>query len=288
MKIKKAVIPAAGLGTRFLPATKALPKEMLPVIDIPTLQLVIEEAVDSGIEDILIIIGRNKESIVNYFDRNVELENHLINKNKLDELQRLKKLEDLANIFYVRQNTPKGLGHAISLSESFVGNEPFCVLLGDDIVVSKTPVIKQMIKTYEKYGSTVLGVQEVEKKDIDKYGIVDGIKIYDRVYKVNSLVEKPKIENAPSNIGILGRYIITPEIFEILKNLKPGVGNEIQLTDGLLKLIEKEDVYAHVFEGTRYDMGSKMGYIKATIDRALSSEEFRDETLEYIQNIVKK
>lgn len=288
MRIRKAIIPAAGLGTRFLPATKSLPKEMLPILDKPTLQLVVEEAVNSGITDILIIIGRNKESIVNHFDRNVELEDHLMGKNDSAGLELIKELEDLANIFYVRQNRPLGLGHAISMGKSFIGNEPFAVLLGDDIVHSEVPVIKQMIDCYEKYNSTILGVQRVKTSQVNKYGIIDGEELEEGVYKLNSMVEKPAPEDAPSDIAILGRYLITPEIFEILENLKPGVGNEIQLTDGLLELCKTQPMYAYEFEGNRYDVGSKMGYVKATIDTALRNEEFREETLNYIREILER
>lgn len=287
MKIKKAIIPAAGLGTRFLPATKSLPKEMLPIIDKPTLQIIVEEAVNSGITDILIIIGRNKESIVNHFDRNAELDDHLIKKNDIEGLKIVKELEGLANIYFIRQNTALGLGHAISLGKTFIGNEPFAVLLGDDIVYSQKPVIKQMMECYEKYDSSILGVQKVPQSALNKYGIIDSEEIENGVYKVHSMVEKPEIDKAPSDVAILGRYIITPEIFDILENLNPGVGNEIQLTDGLMNLSKTQPMYAYEFEGTRYDVGSKIGYIKATIDTALSREEFRDETLEYLKEIVK-
>lgn len=288
MSIKKAIIPAAGLGTRFLPATKSLPKEMLPIVDKPTLQFIVEEAVNSGITDILIIIGRNKESIINHFDRNAELEKHLLDKNDEEGYELIKSLEGLANLYYIRQNTALGLGHAISMGKSFVGNEPFAVLLGDDIVVSEKPVIKQMIECYDKYQSSILGVQTIPMSQVSKYGIIDGKEVENGVYKIDSVVEKPDEIDAPSDVAILGRYIITPEIFEILENLNPGVGNEIQLTDGLLELSKKQPMYAYEFEGMRYDVGSKVGFIKATIDRALRNEEFRHETLEYLREIVNK
>lgn len=284
-KITKAVIPAAGYGTRFLPATKSLPKEMFPIIDKPTLQFIIEEAVNSGITDILIIISRDKESIVNHFDTNVELEEHLKSKNKFDDIELIKSIENLANIYYIRQDSPKGLGHAISLAENFVGEDSFAVLLGDDIVVGETPAISQLIDAHYKYGSTILGIQEVLPEFVNKYGIIEGEKIEDDVFDVESMVEKPDIGCAPTNFAILGRYVITPSIFQSLKEQKPGNDNEIQITDALMNLSTKEKVYGKVFTGKRYDVGSKMGFIKATIDRALAIDEFKDDTLEYIKEI---
>lgn len=287
-KVRKAVIPAAGFGTRFLPATKSLPKEMLSIIDKPTLQFVVEEAVKAGITDILIILSKNKESIINHFDRNYELEEHLKNKRKNKEINELKKLDNLANIFYTRQDSPKGLGHAISLAESFVGDEPFAVLLGDDVVIGETPAIGQLIDAYDKYQTTILGIQKVEDEDVNKYGIMDGEKIDEDVFSISKMIEKPKLREAPTNLAILGRYVITPKIFEILKTQKPGVGNEIQLTDALFNLSKFEKVHGKVFVGDRYDVGSKIGFIKATIDRALNTEEFRDETLKYLKEIKNK
>lgn len=284
-EIRKAVIPAAGFGTRFLPATKSLPKEMLTIIDKPTLQFVVEEAVESGITDILIILSRNKESIINHFDKNSDLENLLLKKNKLKELDELKSLDNMANIYYIRQKSPKGLGHAISLAENFVGNESFAVLLGDDVVVGDDPAIGQLIKAYEKFGTSILGVQEIPKEDVVKYGIIDGEIIEDTIHLVSSMIEKPNIEEAPTNFGILGRYIITPKIFDILKDQKPGINDEIQLTDALHSLLKYEQIHSKIFTGKRYDLGSKIGFIKATIDRALSNEEFRDETLKYLKEL---
>src|SRR6056297_3400025 len=249
MKVKKAVIPAAGLGTRFLPSTKAQPKEMLNIFDKPSIQYIVEEAVDAGIEDILIILGRNKKSIEDHFDKSYELEDKLKAKGKEDLLIGVEKISNLGNIHYIRQKEPLGLGHAIYCAKSFVGNEPFAVMLGDDIVKSKKPCIKQLIDKYEEYESTIIGVQKVDKRDLDKYGIVKGEKLSERLYKVEDLVEKPKIEKAPSNIAILGRYVINPKIFNILKNTQPGAGNEIQLTDGLKELLKQEDIYSYVFEG---------------------------------------
>lgn len=232
-KVRKAIIPAAGLGTRFLPATKAQPKEMLPIVDKPTIQYIIEEAINSGIEEILIITGKNKKCIEDHFDKSVELELELANKNKNDLLELVRTISNMANIHYIRQKEPKGLGHAILCAKAFVGNEPFAVLLGDDVVDSETPCLKQLMECYNEYKTSILGVQTVPTDDVNKYGIVDGLHIEDRVYKVKNLVEKPTIEEAPSNVAILGRYIITPQIFKILEETKPGKGGEIQLTDAL-------------------------------------------------------
>ena len=281
--IKKAIIPAAGLGTRFLPATKAQAKEMLPIVDKPTLQYIIEEAIESGIEEILIVTGRNKKSIEDHFDRSVELELELEQKGKTAMLEMVQDISNMVNIHYIRQKEPKGLGHAIHCAKSFIGNEPFAVLLGDDIVDASTPCLKQMIDAYDEYKTTVLGVQEVAKENVDKYGILDVKHIEDRVYKVKDMVEKPSIEEAPSNIAILGRYIITPEIFNILENQAPGKGGEIQLTDALQKLATKEAIYAYNFEGRRYDVGDKLGFLEATVDFALKRPELRDDFIEFLK-----
>lgn len=288
MNVRKAIIPAAGLGTRFLPATKAQPKEMLPIVDKPTLQYIIEEAVNSGIEDILIITGRNKTSIENHFDRSVELELILEKKGKTDLLEEVRKISDMVNIHYIRQKEPKGLGHAIYCAKTFIGDEPFAVLLGDDIVYAEKPCLKQMIEVYNKYKTTILGVQEVPSDDVNKYGIVDGMYIEDRIYKVKGMVEKPNVEEAPSNIAILGRYIINPTIFEILEHTKPGKGGEIQLTDALKELAEKEDMYAYNFEGRRYDVGNKQGFLEATVEYALRREDLREDFLNYLLKITEK
>ena len=282
MKVKKAIIPAAGLGTRFLPATKAQPKEMLPVVDKPTIQYIVEEAIASGIEEILIITGRNKKSIEDHFDKSIELELELEKSGKSELLELVRDISDMVDIHYIRQKEPRGLGHAIHCAKTFVGNEPFAVLLGDDVVDSETPCLKQLIDCYSEYKTTILGVQTVAKENVHKYGIVDGIHIEDRVYKVKDLVEKPSEEEAPSNVAILGRYIITPEIFNILENTEPGKGNEIQLTDALKTLITKEAMYAYNFEGKRYDVGDKLGFLQATIEFALKKEELRGEFIEYL------
>jgi len=286
MKVKKAIIPAAGLGTRFLPATKAQPKEMLPIVDKPTLQYIIEEAINSGIEEILIITGRNKKSIEDHFDKSVELELELEAKGKKEMLDQVRKISDMVNIHYIRQKEPKGLGHAIHCAKSFIGNEPFAVLLGDDIVYAEEPCLKQMVDVYDEYKTTILGVQEVKDADVDKYGIVSGMKIEDRVYKVKGLVEKPKVGEAPSNVAILGRYIINPAIFDILEHTEPGKGGEIQLTDALKELARREAMYAYNFKGKRYDVGDKEGFLMATVEYALRRDNLKDSFMEYLKGIV--
>ena len=283
-RVKKAIIPAAGLGTRFLPATKAQAKEMLPIVDKPTLQYIIEEAIASGIEEILIVTGRNKKSIEDHFDRSVELELELEQKGKTAMLEMVQEISNMVNIHYIRQKEPKGLGHAIHCAKSFIGDEPFAVLLGDDIVDAKTPCLKQMINAYDEYKTSILGVQEVAEENVDKYGILDVKHIEDRVYKVKDMVEKPSKEEAPSNIAILGRYIITPAIFDILENQEPGKGGEIQLTDALQTLATKEAIYAYNFEGKRYDVGDKLGFLQATVDFALKRPELRDDFIEFLES----
>ncbi|MEG0307417.1 MAG: UTP--glucose-1-phosphate uridylyltransferase GalU [Clostridium sp.] len=286
-KIRKAIIPAAGLGTRFLPATKAQPKEMLPIVDKPTLQYIIEECVASGIEEILIITGRNKKSIEDHFDKSIELELELEKSGKEDMLQVVRNISDMINIHFIRQKEPKGLGHAIHCAKTFVGDEPFAVLLGDDIVYNdENPCLKQLINCYENYGTSVLGVQTVAEEAVNKYGIVGGTNVADRVYKVDNLVEKPSVEEAPSNVAILGRYIITPRIFEILEETEPGKGGEIQLTDALLRLVKEEDMYAYDFKGKRYDAGDKLGFLQATVEFALRKPELREGFTEYLKELV--
>ncbi|WP_394884883.1 UTP--glucose-1-phosphate uridylyltransferase GalU [Clostridium butyricum] len=285
-KIRKAIIPAAGLGTRFLPATKAQPKEMLPIVDKPTIQYIIEEAVASGIEEILIITGRNKKCIEDHFDKSVELEMELEKNNKNELLELVQDISGMVDIHYIRQKEPRGLGHAIRCAKAFVGNEPFAILLGDDIVYNnQKPCLKQLIECYNEYKTSILGVQTVEKEDVSKYGIVDGILIEDRVCKVKGLVEKPSVDEAPSNTAILGRYIVTPKIFDILDNTKPGKGNEIQLTDALLELIKEEAMYAYNFEGKRYDVGDKLGFLEATVEYALRKPEIRDDFINYLKSM---
>ncbi len=285
MKVKKAIIPAAGLGTRFLPATKAQPKEMLPIVDKPTIQYIIEEAVASGIEEILIITGRNKRAIEDHFDKSVELENELEKKGKEETLEMVRDITNMVNIYYIRQKEPKGLGHAINCAKTFVGNEPFAVMLGDDVVDSDKPCLKQLIDCYNEYKTSILGVQEVDYNDVSKYGIVKGMHIEDRVYKVKDLIEKPKKEEAPSNVAILGRYIITPRIFDILQNTAPGKGGEIQLTDALRTLVKEEAMYAYNFEGRRYDVGDKLGFLEATVEYALKRDELKADFMKYLLSI---
>lgn len=288
MVVRKAIIPAAGLGTRFLPATKAMPKEMLPIVDKPTIQYIIEEAVDSGIEDIIIVTGKGKRAIEDHFDYSPELEQNLMEKGKYDLLEQVRKPSHLADIHYIRQKEPKGLGHAIWSARKFVGDEPFAVLLGDDIVQAEKPCLRQMIEQYERYRSSIIGVKRVPEEEVSRYGIVDGKEIFDRVYSINHLVEKPKKEEAPSNLAIMGRYILTPRIFEILDTLPPGAGGEIQLTDAISKLNQSEAVYAYEFEGTRYDVGEKMGFIKTTLEFALQRDDLRDELLQYLMEVVER
>ncbi len=277
----KAVIPAAGLGTRFLPATKAQPKEMLPVFNKPTIQYVVEEAVNSGIDDIIIITGKGKRPIEDHFDKSWELEYNLEHKGKLDYLEEVQSISNLADIFYVRQKKQNGLGDAISCAKKHIGNEPFAVLLGDTITYSQVPCTKQLINVYEKYGGSTIAIEELPERKIERYGIVDGTCIEDNVYEVNNLVEKPKLEDAPSNLGITGRYILTPDIFDKLESIDAGVGGEIQLTDAIN---EQENVFATTFEGTIYDIGNTMEWLKSSIDMALTHDDVKDELLEYMKS----
>lgn len=285
-KVKKAIIPAAGLGTRFLPATKAMPKEMLPIVDKPTIQYIIEEAVASGIEDIIIVTGKGKRAIEDHFDNSFELEQNLIEKGKFELLSEVQKSSQMADIHYIRQKEPKGLGHAIWCARKFIGNEPFAVLLGDDIVQAEKPCLKQLIDQYERYQASVLGVQKVPMEEVSRYGIVNGNEIGERFFSVNSLVEKPKMEEAPSNLAIMGRYILNPRIFDILGEQGPGAGGEIQLTDAIAGLNRYETVYAYDFEGTRHDVGEKLGFIQTTIEFALQKEELRSDLLNYLSAVL--
>lgn len=286
MKIRKAIIPAAGLGTRFLPATKAMPKEMLPIVDKPAIQYIVEEAVHSGIEDIIIVTGKGKRSIEDHFDCAPELEQNLFDRGQHDLLKEVREISKMANIHYIRQGEPKGLGHAIWSARKFIGNEPFAVLLGDDIVEADQPCIGQLIDKYNRYNATIIGIQEVSEDNVSRYGIIDGAMITENVYRVNYLIEKPTIEEAPSRMAIMGRYILTPKIFEILENQELGKNEEIQLTDAIKKLEEVEVVYAYEFVGKRYDIGEKLGYIKTSIEFALRREGLRSELLSYLNKIV--
>lgn len=283
MKVRKAIIPAAGLGTRFLPATKAQPKEMLPIVDKPTIQYIIEEAVASGIEDVLIITGRGKRAIEDHFDRSFELEEELRKKGQEELLSQVRDIANLVDIHYIRQKEPKGLGHAIYCAKAFIGDEPFAVLLGDDIVDSEVPCLRQMIQVYNEYKTSILGVQTVAEEDVSKYGIIAGKHVDERIYKVRDLVEKPEKEHAPSNIAILGRYIISPLIFQYLENAKPGKGGEIQLTDALKELAKHEAMYAYDFIGRRYDVGNKLGFLEATVEFALKRDDLRNDFEAYLR-----
>ena len=290
MKITKAVIPAAGMGTRFLPATKAQPKEMLPIVDKPTIQYIVEEAISAGIESILIITGRGKRNIEDHFDKSYELETELNLKGKSSLLSMVEDISNLVDVFYVRQKEAKGLGHAVYCARSFVGNEPFAVLLGDDVVVSEKPAIGQLMNVYSEYEKTVLGVQRVEKTEVDKYGIIDPV-VKSREYslhKVADMVEKPDAEDAPSDIAILGRYILTPEIFDVLEKQPPGKGGEIQLTDAIRTLCKSQGVYACEFEGNRYDVGDKLGFLRATVEFALQRDDLKEGFSRYLKRIVKE
>ncbi|MEB6206277.1 UTP--glucose-1-phosphate uridylyltransferase GalU [Mammaliicoccus sciuri] len=284
-KIKKAIIPAAGLGTRFLPATKAMPKEMLPILDKPTIQYIVEEAARAGIEDIIIVTGKHKRAIEDHFDIQKELETTLYEKGKLELLDRVQYSTELANIFYVRQKEQKGLGHAIYTAKQFIGNEPFAVLLGDDIVESDNPAIKQLMEQYEATGKSVIGVQTVPETETHRYGIIEPKSQDERLYEVNRFVEKPEQGTAPSNLAIMGRYVLSPRIFDYLETQTEGSGGEIQLTDAIERLNKDDKVYAYDFEGQRYDVGEKIGFVKTTIEYALKDEEMRDEIKRYIQTL---
>ena len=291
MKIRKAIIPAAGLGTRFLPATKAQPKEMLPIVDKPSIQYIIEEAVEAGIEDILIITGRSKRAIEDHFDYSPELERELEKKGKLDVLENLRKISAMVNIQNIRQQEPRGLGHAVYCAHSFINDEPFAVLLGDDVAVCKQPAIGQLMDVYDAYHASVLGVSTVPEELVSSYGIVapdpDFKSDMKGLSKVCGLVEKPPLDKAPSRTAIFGRYIITPGIFEVLARTKPGAGGEIQLTDALKELMQTEDMYALDFEGKRYDIGSKIGFLKATVDFALQRDDLKEPFMEFLKEKVK-
>ncbi|MGG0485202.1 UTP--glucose-1-phosphate uridylyltransferase GalU [Priestia aryabhattai] len=286
-KVRKAIIPAAGLGTRFLPATKAMPKEMLPIVDKPTIQYIVEEAIESGIEDIIIVTGKGKRAIEDHFDYAPELENNLEEKGKLEILEKVRRSSNV-DIHYIRQKEPKGLGHAVWCARNFIGEEPFAVLLGDDIVQAETPCLRQLMTEYEQTLSSVIGVQTVPDDQTHRYGIVDPISNEGRLHQVNTFVEKPLAGTAPSNLAIMGRYVFTPEIFKFLEEQEVGAGGEIQLTDAIQKLNEIQRVFAYDFEGKRYDVGEKLGFIETTIEFALQHEELRDKLLNTMATIIQK
>lgn len=283
--IKKAIIPAAGLGTRFLPATKAMPKEMLPILDKPTIQYIVEEAAEAGIEDVIIITGKHKRAIEDHFDNQKELEMNLESKGKFKELEKTQEPTNLVNLFYVRQKEQKGLGDAVLCAKQFIGDEPFAVLLGDDIVKGEVPAIKQLMKKYEETGKSVIGVQEVQPSETHRYGVINPISSNGRLYQVNNFVEKPAEGTAPSNLAIMGRYVLSPQIFNYLENQDYGAGGEVQLTDAIERLNQDDNVFAYDFEGKRYDVGEKIGFVKTTIDFALNNDEMKDEIREFLNNI---
>ena len=288
MKVRKAVIPAAGLGTRFLPATKAQPKEMLPVIDTPAIQLVVEEAVRAGLTDILIITGRNKRSIEDHFDRNVELEHFLEQKGKFDELKQVRALSEMADIHYIRQGEALGLGHAVSIAEPHVGGEPFAVLLGDDLIHPSMPLLPEMLRVHEKYGRSVLGAQEVAREEIAFYGCITPEFVDDNLARVVTVVEKPAPEDAASNLAAIGRYVFTPEIFAAIRHTKPGRGDEIQLTDAINLLAQEQAVYAYAFDHGRFDVGNKLDYLKATVELAIERDDVGPAFRAYLAEIVQR
>lgn len=279
--IHKAVIPAAGLGTRFLPATKAQPKEMLPIVDKPAIQFIIEEALDSGIDEILIITGRNKRAIEDHFDRSIELELQLEESGKYDLLETIREISDIP-IHFIRQKETKGLGHAVLCAKQFIGNEPFAVLLGDDLVDAEVPCLKQLISAWRDVGGTILGCQEVPQEKVSAYGIVDGVKKKENIWQARDMIEKPSVEEAPSRLAVLGRYILAPEIFDILETTPPGKGGEIQLTDAIKVLAAKDSVFAYSFSGRRYDIGDKEGFLEATVEQALKRPDLRERFIEYL------
>lgn len=286
-KVRKAVIPAAGYGTRFLPATKALAKEMLPIVDKPTIQFIVEEALESGIEEILIVTGKSKRSIEDHFDSNIELERHLENKEKYDVLEELK-ADPRVNLYFVRQPYPKGLGDAVLQAKAFVGDEPFVVMLGDDLMMDNVPLTKQLMDVYDQTSASALAVMEVPHEDTHKYGVIapEG-EMTEGIYNVSHFVEKPKPEVAPSNLAIIGRYLLTPEIFDILENQEPGAGNEVQLTDAIDTLNKTQRVFAKRFDGKRYDVGNKFGFMEMSIEYALQHPEVKDQMIPYLKNLVK-
>ncbi|PKG28362.1 UTP--glucose-1-phosphate uridylyltransferase [Cytobacillus horneckiae] len=280
-KVRKAIIPAAGLGTRFLPATKAMPKEMLPIVDKPTIQYIVEEAVASGIEDIIIVTGKGKRAIEDHFDHSFELEENLIQKQKFDLLEKVRESSKV-DIHYIRQKEPNGLGHAVWCARKFIGDEPFAVLLGDDIVQSEKPCLRQLMDEYESTLSSIIGVQTVSEEETHRYGIIDPAMQTGRRYQVNQFVEKPKQGTAPSNLAIMGRYILTPEIFMFLEEQELGAGGEIQLTDAIQKLNQIQRVFAYDFQGQRHDVGEKLGFIKTTIEMALQDPELKGDLMTFL------
>lgn len=286
-RIKKAVIPAAGLGTRFLPITKSMPKEMLPIVDKPVIHYVVKEAVDSGIEDIIIVTGRGKRAIEDYFDASPELEMHLKKNGKEHLLKMVEDISTMANICYVRQKEPRGLGDAILMAEKHIGDEPFAVLLGDDIIVNEKPCLSQMIHIYKQLRAPLIAVEEIELKKVINYGIIKGNKLYDDIYEIEDIVEKPSVEDAPSRLGTVGRYLLSPEIFDCIREVKPGFAGEIQLTDAIRGLMMEQKVFGYKFHGRRYDTGDKIGYLRAIFDLALADEQLNGEAARFFEEFNK-
>jgi len=285
MTVTKAVIPAAGLGTRFLPVTKSMPKEMLPIIDVPVIHYVVKEAVDSGIDDIIIITGRNKRAIEDYFDDAPELEMHLARNHKQDLLEIVQDISSLVDIHYIRQKEPRGLGDAVLRAEKHICDEPFAVLLGDDIIRNARPCIKQLIDIYNRYQCSVIAVEEVPHEKVSSYGIINGRMLEDALYRVDDIIEKPDVDKAPSDLGAIGRYIFTPQIFDCLKKTEEGIGNEVQLTDAIRLLKDRQNIYGYLFKGKRYDTGDRFGYIEAIIDFALENDRLGPQLSRYLQNL---
>ena len=285
--VKKAVIPVAGLGTRFLPATKAVPKELLPIVDIPAIQVVIEEVVASGIEEVILITGRGKDAILDHFDTSYELEDTLRRRGKTELLERLRGISEMVRAIAVPQKTPLGLGHAVLCAKSIVGDEPFIVVLPDDIIDSDPTVTQQLIDAHQQYGAGAIAVQEVPREDTHMYGIISGDRMGERDYRINALVEKPSVEEAPSNLAVIGRYLLPPAIFGYLEETKPGHGGEIQLTDALQKLAANEGLVGHLFQGRRHDIGDKLGFLKANVEYALQREDLGPAFRAYLQDLLR-
>jgi len=288
MKLNKAVFPAAGLGTRFLPATKSQPKEMLPIVDKPSIQYGVEEAIESGIENILFITGRDKRALEDHFDYSFELEYHLKEAGKIELYEQIHRIGEMADIHYIRQKEPRGLGHAVLCAKTFVGNDPFAVILGDDIIRSEVPCIEQMKQIFNKYRTSVIAVQKVPRDEISNYGVIDAVEIEPRVYRIKGMIEKPKVEDAPSNLAIVGRYILMPDIIPILEHTSPGRNNEIQITDALLELNNSEEMIGYLFEGKRYDIGTILGFLEATVEEALKRPDIKDAFRSFIQKRLDK
>ena len=283
MKLRKAVIPVAGLGTRFLPATKTVPKELLPIVDIPSIQYVVQEAVDAGIQEIIFVTGRGKDGIEDHFDEAPELEQILAERGQTDTLQQLRRIAGMTEVVSVRQKKPLGLGHAVLCARDLVGDEPFAVMLADDLIDSAKPCIRQLLEIFEQYDESVIALMEVPQDEVHRYGVIKGRLLNPGLYQIEATVEKPPVKDAPSRIAIIGRYILRPELFQILENLPPGKGGEIQLTDGLSQLVRERQVYGCVFQGDRYDIGDKFGFVRATVAYALKRADLKDKLIEYLK-----